>query len=98
MREIIKHHKIELVARNADDRRCPEVTMNKIKDVGRLGRRTMKRKTDMMAQLTRMAQMLIVSPRTPNVGTTTELHQGITTRMDEAPVPSGGGRSGGESS
>jgi hypothetical protein len=25
MREIIKHHKIELVARNADDRRCPEV-------------------------------------------------------------------------
>jgi hypothetical protein len=69
----------------------------KIKDVGRLGRTT-KRKADMTAQLTRMAQMLIVSPRTPNVGTTTELHQGSTTRMVEALVPSGGGSSGGESS
>jgi hypothetical protein len=97
MREIIKQHKIELVARNADDRRGPEVAMYKIKDVSRLGR-TMKRKTDMTAQLTRMAQMLIVSPRTPNVRTTTELQQGITTRMAESPVPSGGGRSGGESS
>jgi hypothetical protein len=92
MREIIKHHKIELVARNADDRRCPEVAMNKIKDVGHLGRGTTKRKTDMTAHLTRLTQMLIVSPRTPNVGTTTELHQGITTWMAEAPVPSGGGK------
>jgi hypothetical protein len=98
MREIIKQHKIELVAGNADDRRSPEVAMYKIKDVSRLGRRTMKRKTDMTAQLTRMTQMLTGSPRTPNVGTATELHQGITTRMAEAPVPSGGGRRGGESS
>jgi hypothetical protein len=39
MREIIKHHNIELVARNADDRRSPEVVMYKIKDVSRLGRK-----------------------------------------------------------
>jgi hypothetical protein len=72
--------------------------MYKIKDVSRLGRRTMEGKTDMTAQLTRMTQRLIVSPRTPNVRTTTELHQGFTTRMAESPVPSSGGSSGGESS
>ena len=41
----------------------------------------MKRKTDMMAQLARMTQMLIMSPSTSNIETTTELYQGIMSRM-----------------
>jgi hypothetical protein len=70
--------------------------MYKIKNMGSM--RSMKRKANMKAQLVRMTQVLIVSPSTMNVGTTTKLHQSITTRMAEAMVPSGGGRSGGESS
>jgi hypothetical protein len=58
----------------------------------------MKRKMNMMAQLARMTQVLIVSPRAPNIGNPTELHQSITTRMAETAVTSGGGRCGGESS
>ena len=52
----------------------------------------------MTAQLARMTQVLIVSPSTTNVGTATKLRQSITSRMAEATVPSGGGRSGGEGS
>jgi len=71
--------------------------MYKVKNAGRIGR-TMKRKTNMMAKLAHMTQMLIVSPSTSNIGTTTELRQGIMSRMAEAPVPSSGGSSAGESS
>ena len=52
----------------------------------------------MTAQLACMTQVLIVSLGTMNGRTTTKLHQSITTKMAEATVPSGGGRSGGESS
>ena len=52
----------------------------------------------MTAQLARMTQVLIVSPGTMNGRTTTKLHQSITTKMAKATVPSGAGRSGGESS
>ena len=45
----------------------------------------------MTAQLARMTQVLIVSPSTTNVGTTTKLHQSITIRMADAMVPSGEG-------
>jgi len=51
----------------------------------------------MTTQLARMTQMLIVSPSTSNIETTTKLHQGITSRMAESPVPSSGS-SGGEGS
>jgi hypothetical protein len=67
--------------------------MYKIKNASPIAR-TMKRKTDMTAQLARMTQMLIMSLITTNVGTMTELHQGITSRMAETPVPSSRGSSG----
>ena len=51
----------------------------------------------MTAQLARMTQMLILSPSTSNIGSTTKLHQSITSRMAETLVPSSGG-SGGEGS
>jgi hypothetical protein len=57
--------------------------MYKIKNAGCMGSRTMKRKTNMSAQLARMTQLLIRSPSTWKTGTTTELHQGITSRMAE---------------
>jgi len=52
----------------------------------------------MTAQLARMTQVLIVSPRAPNVGTTTQLRQSITTRMSETTMSSSGGRCGGKGS
>jgi hypothetical protein len=61
--------------------------MYKIKNVGRMGRRARKRKTNMSAQLARMTQLLIMSSSTWKTGATTELYQGITSRMAEAPVP-----------
>jgi hypothetical protein len=51
----------------------------------------------MTAQLTRMTQVLLVSSRALNVGTTTQLRQGIMTRMAETTVPNSGGRGGGKS-
>jgi hypothetical protein len=71
--------------------------MYKVKNVGRMRRRTIKRKTNMTTQLARMTQMLIMSLSTSNIGTMTELHQGITSRMAETLVPSSGS-SGGEGS
>jgi hypothetical protein len=58
--------------------------MYKIKNVGHMGSRNMKRKTNMSAQLARMTQLLIRSPSTWKTGTTTELHQGITSKMADA--------------
>ena len=98
MREVVKHNKVVLVARNARNRRSPQITVDKVKDSGRMGRRVRKRKTNMTTQLARMTQMLIVSPSAGYVGTPTELCQGIPARMAKAAVPSSGGRSGGESS
>ena len=47
MREIINHHQIVFITRNAGYRRCPQVTMNKIKGMRRMGRRRRKRKSNM---------------------------------------------------
>jgi len=53
--------------------------MYKVKNVGRMGN-TIKRKTNMTAQLARMTQMLIMSLNTSNIITRTDLHQGIMSR------------------
>jgi hypothetical protein len=97
MGEIIDHHQVVLIARHAENRRSPQVAMDKLKHTSGMRGRRLKGKTNMTAQLARMTQVLIVSPRAPNVGNTTELHQGIPARMAEAAVPSSGGSSGGES-
>jgi hypothetical protein len=52
----------------------------------------------MTAQLARMTQLLIMSSSTWKTRATTELYQGITSRMAEAPVPSSGGSRSGEGS
>ena len=46
MRKIINHDQIVFIARHAEYRRCPQVTVNKIKNM-RSMRRRRKRKSDM---------------------------------------------------
>ncbi|WVZ59749.1 hypothetical protein U9M48_009852 [Paspalum notatum var. saurae] len=75
MREIIQHHQIVLVTRNAEYRRGPQVTVNKIKDMSRM--RSRKMKSNMMPQLARMTKMLISSPSTRNICATTKLSQSV---------------------
>jgi len=48
MREIIQHHQIVLIARNAEYRRCPQITVYKIKQAICMGRRGRKGKSNMM--------------------------------------------------
>ena len=47
MREIIHHDQIIFIARHAEYRRCPQVTVNKIKNMRNMRRRR-KRKSNMM--------------------------------------------------
>ena len=64
--------------------------MYKIKNMGRMGRGGRERKTDMTAQLACLTQVLIMSPSTWYVGTTTKLGQSITARMPKTSVPCSG--------
>ena len=48
MREIINHHQIVFITRNAEYRRCPQVTVNKIKGMRSMRRRRRKMKSNMM--------------------------------------------------
>jgi len=73
VREIIDHHQIVLIARKAENRRDPQVTVNKIKGMRSMQRRRRKRELNMTTELARMAEVLSRSPSTRNIGTTTEL-------------------------
>ena len=96
MREIINHHQIVFITRNAGYKRSPQVTVNKIKGMRRMRRRR-KRKSNMTTKLTRMAEMLSRSPITRNIGTTTELSQNVAARVTKTAVPGGGRRRRGKS-
>ena len=72
VREIIDHHQIVFVARKAENRRGPQVTVNKSEGMRRMRRRG-KKKPNMTTKLARMAEVLSRSPSTRNIGTTTEL-------------------------
>jgi len=47
MREIIHHDQIIFIARHAEYRRCPQVTVNKIKSMRSMRRKRRKRKSNM---------------------------------------------------
>jgi hypothetical protein len=97
VREIIDHDQVVLVARHAKNRRSPQITMDKIKDVRRMRRR--KRKANMVTQLGRMAEMLTRSPSARKVCTVVELSQHVATGVTKPTVPGRGrGRSGGKGS
>jgi hypothetical protein len=91
VREIINDHQIILITRNAEYRRSPHITVDKIKNM-RSMRRRRKRKANMTTKLACLTEVLSSSPSTRDISTTTNLSQNISTRMTEAAVPSGGRR------
>ena len=48
MRKIINHDQIVFIARHAEYRRCPQITVNKIKGMRSMRRRRRKKKSNMM--------------------------------------------------
>jgi hypothetical protein len=94
VRKIINDHQIILIARNAEYKRSPQITVDKIKSM----RRRRKRKPNMTTKLACLTEVLSSSPSTRDISTTTNLSQNISTRMTEATVPGGGRRCRGESS
>jgi hypothetical protein len=94
VREIINDHQIILIARNTKYRRCPQVTVNKIKNK----RRRRKRKPNMATKLACMSKVLSSSPSTRDICTMTNLSQNISVGMTKTAVPSDGGRCRGKSS
>jgi hypothetical protein len=95
VREIIYDHQIILITRNAEYRRSPHITVDKIKS---MRRRRRKRKPNMTTKLACLTKVLSNSPSTRDISTTTNLSQNISARMTESAVPSGGGRCHGKSS
>jgi hypothetical protein len=93
VREIINDHRIILITRNAEYRRSPHITVDKIKSM-----RRRKRKPNMTTKLACLTEVLSSSPSTRDISTTTNLSQNITAGMTEEAVPSGGRRCHGESS
>jgi hypothetical protein len=97
VREIIDHDQVVLVARHAKNKRSPQITMDKIKDVRRM-RRKRKRKANMVTQLGRMAEMLTRSPSARKVCTVVELSQHVATGVTKPTVPGRGRGRGGKGS
>ena len=97
MREVVYDNQVVLVPRDAGHRRGPQVTVNEIKKVNRVGGGSGERKTNVATQLARMAEMLNSSRRARDSRGTTKLRPGVAARVTKATVPSGG-RSGGEES
>jgi hypothetical protein len=83
VREIINDHQIIFIARNAEYRRSPQITVDKIKS---MRRRRRKRKSNMATKV------FSSSPSTRDISTTTNLSQNISAGMTEAAVPGVGRR------
>jgi hypothetical protein len=98
VREVINDNQIILITKNADYRRSPHITVDKIKSMRNLRRRRRKRKPNMRTKLACLTEVLNSSPSTRDISTTTNLSQNIAAGMTETAVPSGGRRCHGESS
>ena len=59
---VIQNDQVVLVAGEAKDRRCPEITVDKIKGLSTPGRVSIKRKTGVTAELTGMTETLRRAP------------------------------------
>ena len=62
---VVQNDQVVFVAGEAKDRRCPEITLGKIKGLNSPGRGSGKRKTGVMAELTSMIEAL---RRAPSIG------------------------------
>jgi hypothetical protein len=99
VREIINDHQIILITRNAEYRRIPHITVDKIKSMRSMRRRRRrKRKPNMTTKLACLTEVLSSSPSTRDISTMTNLGQNISAGMTEAAMPSGERRCHGESS
>jgi hypothetical protein len=58
VREVIRNDQVVFVTREAEDRRSPDITMNKIKGLSSPGRGSGKRKTRMTVELASMTRCL----------------------------------------
>jgi hypothetical protein len=97
VREIVNDHQIILITRNAEYKRSPHITADKIKNM-RSMRRRRKRKPNMSTKPACLTEVLSSSPSTRDISTSTNLSKNISVGMTEAAVPSGGRRCNGESS
>jgi hypothetical protein len=93
---VIQNDQVVFVAREAKDRRRPEITVDKIKGLNSLGRGSGKRKTGVTAKLTIMTEVLRRAPSIGYVRVAGKLGHDIRYRVLEATVPNG--RGGGVSS
>jgi hypothetical protein len=64
MREVVQNDQVVFVAKEAKDRRSPNITMNKIKDLSSPRRGGGKRKARVTAELTSMTEVLRGAPTT----------------------------------
>jgi hypothetical protein len=91
----VRNHRpplIVFVVRKAENRRGPQVTVNKIKGMPSMRRRRRKEKSNMTTKLARMVEVLSRSRGTRNICTTTELRQNVAAGVTKTAVPGGGRR------
>jgi hypothetical protein len=91
---VIQNDQVVLVAGEAKNRRCPEITVDKIKGLNSPGRGSGKRKTGVTAKLTGMTEVLRRASSIWYVRVAGKLGHDVRSRVPEATVPNGGGGGG----
>jgi hypothetical protein len=91
---VVQNDQVVFVAREAEDKRIPEITMDKIKGLNSPGRESGKRKTGVTAELTSMTEALRWAPSIGYVWAAGKLGHHVRSRVPEATVPNGGGGGG----
>jgi hypothetical protein len=91
---VIQNNQVVFVAGETKDRRCPEITVDKIKGLNSPGCGSGKGKTGVTAELTSMTEALRRAPSIWYVGVAGKLGHDVRSRVPEATVPNGGGGGG----
>ena len=89
---VVQNDQVVFVVGEAKDRRCPEITMDKIKGLNSPRRGSGKRKTGVTVELTSMTEALRRAPSIGYVGVAGKLGHDV--KVPEATVPNGGGGGG----
>ena len=91
MREIIQDDHVVFVIREAEDRRTPEITMDKIKGLSSPRRGSRERKMRVAVELTGMTKMLRGAPAARYIRATRELEHDVRARVTKTTKPNGEG-------
>jgi hypothetical protein len=91
---VVQNEQVVFVAREAEDRRSPEIAVDKIKGLNSPGRGSGKRKTRVTVELTSMTEALRRASSIGYVGVAGKLGHYVKSRVPEATVPNGGGGGG----